>query len=448
MRKLVLAAALTCAFSGSALAQNTGSLVSPAPGATYFNRPGATMEAHRSDLDACRRDVTALMQPYPNSTGASVAATSYGLAGVLVGTAMDAQAQTVSTLKAMHANYENCMVVRGWRVVQLDSAVGETLDDLEPEELELRLAPMVGAETPEGRVVRSFGNEIAERRTTLYDFPRQPEMTSLSLQILPEEYLELPRRRVDRPMSAMTSAEVRAQAQERRELQAVQRAQRDALIGRSRRFIEATEADEIAALPSDATIIVVRAYGAGASGVVLVRTDATEDDDENDSLFAAAPVPRRRDPSQERTYVYVVPPGHWRLTALSPGPTLTSLCLGAPSFDVAAGQVVFAGSFGFGQSGPRLDLALDPARAALAASPALAERVQAASYANGETFQCGAPGSYLYAYEIEGAPFREGYGYGSRAQPAPPVVAEAIVPPTEGETAPEGYTPVPQATPQ
>lgn len=55
----------------------------------------------------------------------------------------------------------------------------------------------------------------------------------------------------------------------------------------------------------------------------------------------------------------------------------------------------------------------------IACTPALAERVRAANYTNGDTFQCGAPGSYLYAYEIEGAPFREGYNLGSRAQPTP-----------------------------
>jgi hypothetical protein len=419
MKKLILAAALSCVFSGVALAQQSGSLVSPSRGATYFNRPGATLEGHRADLDACRADVAPLIQPFPNSSGAAVAAGSYGLAGALVGTAMDAQAQLVATLKAMHANYENCMVVRGWRVVQLDASVGEELDDLDAEALAARLAPMVGAETPEGRVVRGFNNEIAERGTTLYMFPREPDMTSLSLQLLPESYLEQPRRRMNRSISSMTTAEIRAQAEERRRTLEVARVQSDALIGRSRRFLEPTAADEIASLPSDATLIVVRAYGAGGAGLVLVRSDAAEGEDENDSLFAQAPVPRRRDPAEERTYVFAVPPGNWRLTALSPGPVLTSLCLGAPSFNVAAGEVVFAGSFGFGQSGPRMDLALDPARVALAPAPALAERVQAASYTNGDTFQCGAPASYIYAYEIDGAPFREGYGFGSRAQAAP-----------------------------
>jgi hypothetical protein len=44
--------------------------------------------------------------------------------------------------------------------VQLESALGEELDDLETDVLAGRLASMVGAEAPEGHVVRSFSNEI------------------------------------------------------------------------------------------------------------------------------------------------------------------------------------------------------------------------------------------------------------------------------------------------
>lgn len=434
MKKLLLSMALWCAFGGAVSAQQTSSLAWETPGATYFNRPGATLETQRADLEACRRDVAALMQPFPNG-GASVATGAYGLAGALVGTAMDAQAQTVATLKAMHANYENCMIVRGWRVVQLSAERGDELDDLDTEELAARLSPMVGADTPEGEVVRSFGNEISERSTILYTFPRAPQTTSLCLQLLPESYLEIPTRRMNRPMSSMTTEEIRAQAQERREIQEAQRTQREAVVGRSRRFLEAVDADEIAALPSDSTLIVVRAYGSAASGIVLVRSDAAPEDDENDSFVAQAPTPRRRDPATERTFVFAVPAGEWRLTAVSPGPTLTSLCLGAPSFQVRAGEVVFAGSFGFGGSGPRVDMNLAPAQAALAVAPALAEHVRAASYVNGNTFVCGQPASYVYAYEIDGAPFRDGYAIGSRAHPQPvedvDTAAEAAATPSE-----------------
>lgn len=418
MKQFVLGLAFSCALSGAAFAQQSGMIVLPELGAAYFNRPGETLETHRAALEACRADVAPLMQPYPNSAGASGAAAAGGLAGALVGTAMDAQAQTVATLKAMHANYENCMVVRGWRVVQLDAAHGAQLDELEPDALAARLASMVGSETPEGRVVRSFSNEVAERGTTLYAPPRTPQTISLSLQLLPESYLEIPTRANRRPMSAMTSDEIREQAEERRETQAAQRAQREALLGRDRRFARATDADDLAGLAADATLVVIRVYGDAGAGVVLVRTDAENDRD--DSILAQAPVPRRRDPSRERTLVFAVPPGHWRVTAMTPSvQALTSFCLGAPSFDVAAGEAVFAGSFGFGATGPRLEMALEPARAALAGAPAVAERLRAATYTNGETFQCGAPGSYLYAYEIADAPFRDGYAMGSRAQPAP-----------------------------
>jgi hypothetical protein len=166
-------------------------------------------------------------------------------------------------------------------------------------------------------------------------------------------------------------------------------------------------------LPNDSTLIVVRVFGRQSAGVMLVRADAGEGSGP-DSMTPTVPVstPRRPQP-QDVTYVFAAAPGHWRLTG--PQGALTSFCLGAPGFDVAAGDIVFAGSFALDHGSPPLDMSLEPARAALSAAPALAERVRAANYVNGDTFECGGGAAYLYAYEIDGAPFREGYTMGSRA---------------------------------
>jgi len=108
---------------------------------------------------------------------------------------------------------------------------------------------------------------------------------------------------------------------------------------------------------------------------------------------------------------FVVPAGDWRLVSLSTDTPATSHCLGAPMFRVEPGQVVFAGALNVDGE---VSLTLDNARAALAAQPHLAERLQPASYVNGSTFECGSAW-FATAYEITDAPFVEGYAGGTRA---------------------------------
>ena len=90
-------------------------------------------------------------------------------------------------------------------------------------------------------------------------------------------------------------------------------------------------------------------------------------------------------------------------------PTL-NFCLGSPSFEVKAGEIVYAGSFDLSASvfEPNMDLA--PAKSWLA-DPS--KTVLAATYVNGSQGRCS--NNTIYALEINGAPFEPGYGWGSRA---------------------------------
>ncbi|HYD89690.1 MAG TPA: hypothetical protein VEA80_19570 [Vitreimonas sp.] len=423
----------------TATAPGTNSLFAPVSGVTYFNRAGATLADQRADLEACHAAVIAMEQPY-QSSGAGAA---YGLVGVLTEVAIASNAQQVAQRRALHPHYENCMVMRGWRIVRLNEARGAELDALDQPALAERLASLVGAEAPEGEIARAFRNEIADGSTALFGMPPNVEARSLSLQALPPEssaFISPPpsaaertaRRR--RPGSGPQTREEyearraaieaeqfgdRGDAQTRRETRDRALAQ---LVGPGD-AARPTRARDIADLPDNSTLLVVRVAGLGyGSGVMLMRPGAEADT--VDFVSAIVPTAFISGP-KEATVVARVPPGRWRLSGfVGPAGYITSLCMGAPTFDIAEGEVVFAGSFAFGSAAPRLDMNLDHARTALASAPNLAARVRAAGYQNGDTFECGAAANF-YGYEIADAPYQDAYRFGSRVNDAPPAATAA-----------------------
>ncbi|WP_040309733.1 hypothetical protein [Asticcacaulis biprosthecium] len=113
------------------------------------------------------------------------------------------------------------------------------------------------------------------------------------------------------------------------------------------------------------------------------------------------------------------PPGRWRIASIGLAPAL-GFCLGAPSFNLEVGQVVYAGAFDLSGADLGQDLSLDAPKAWLAGQPA-AQSILPAVYTNGAEGPCGYNG--IYALEIEGAPFEPGYTWGSAATKARPAEA-------------------------
>jgi hypothetical protein len=74
--------------------------------------------------------------------------------------------------------------------------------------------------------------------------------------------------------------------------------------------------------------------------------------------------------------------------------------------------VVYAGSFDFAATDMGPDLDLSPAKAWLGATPQ-AQVLRPAAYVNGTRGLCGA--NHIYALEVKGAPFEQGYVWGSAA---------------------------------
>ena len=113
----------------------------------------------------------------------------------------------------------------------------------------------------------------------------------------------------------------------------------------------------------------------------------------------------------EHSYAFVVPAGRWRIRDLSQKGVPVNFCLGSPSFEAKAGEVVYAGSFDLQAEHFGVDPAPEPARAFLRDQPALAAKLTQAVWTNGATGGCG--GSYIYALEFAGASSLDGYQGGA-----------------------------------
>jgi hypothetical protein len=373
MRKLPIAACLVL-LAGPALAQVN--FQTSVKGYHYFHKTGATMQAHDEAVKNCVRLVNGLW--LDNGSG-------YGL----VGSVLDG----MHTELAVPANVEHCMVAFGWEVMQIDEARGKALAAGSREARHEALAQWVGSPAPEGRMARRFVNDITDP-ATVWDGRSWGS---------------------DKPSLSITS---QAPFNEKPGPYTLPKFPNTAFPPQS------LNARQIAALPSDASVIVVRATLAEAKGfrtMVFNRAGpdgyqpAWADGQPAAFRFSTPPLMSNRD----KTYVFRVPPGKWRLAGLSSAYGFTSFCYGAPAFEVKPGEAVFAGTFSAGHPGqlvPVMDLA--PMTGALKDAPALLARLKPATWVNGSWERCS--GAYAYAFEIPGAPFEEGYTGGSKAlAPAP-----------------------------
>jgi hypothetical protein len=375
MRQWLICAAFSMLVATPAVAQIE--LSQPTPGYSYFNRPGATVAEHRDAVSDCITLALPLMStsaqnPFGNN---------------LIGALMSVGPESAATISGI----ENCMIVRGWRVVRLPEAEGEALSRLEPAELATRLEPWIGVETPNGAIVRSWNNDAANgANDRLEAHPRNTRNGALSLRALEGLQLSGPVQAVDPDLN-------------------------------DRRTTRSIDPDEVAQAGAHETLILLHLKGLSlGNGIGLVFVRETDGEvTRRDVLNAFVPLVVNN--SREGNWrAYPVPPGRWRLAGLGVLPTI-SFCAGGPSFEARAGEVVYAGSFDLSANmGP--DLSLDSARARLAGQAA-ASTVRAAEYTNGWTGQCF--GNSLYALEIPGAPFLEGYVGGSAPAPVTEIPSDS-----------------------
>jgi hypothetical protein len=106
------------------------------------------------------------------------------------------------------------------------------------------------------------------------------------------------------------------------------------------------------------------------------------------------------------TYVFAVPPGRWRLSMVATHLFSVSFCLGAPAFDLAAGEAVYAGSYQ--SDGVAPDMSMDAAKAAFPPMSTVPAMLKPANWVNGVQSNDCHHSAYAYALDIPGRPFVAG----------------------------------------
>jgi hypothetical protein len=381
MRTIFAVIAAISAVALPGLGHAAADLSKMTPGYTYYNMPGTTLADHDVEVGACAAEAVKVQ-----SFGAQA---NKHMSGLLVDAMGDA-----ANRGAFAASLENCMVVRGWRVVRVPDAEGKKLSQLAPTDLAKAISPWIGAEQPHGEIVRIWGNDAANAEVTRYAIrPKHNNDGLLSLKAATDSPLAkvtIP------PMGAVTVAKIDPKWP-----------------------TKPLMPKDIATTLPEAGVVIVHLKGITVKdgiGFAFVRVGPDKDtfpstlDNAPDQLgFYVAKLFAKK---EGNFLAIAAPPGRWRLASMGIAPQL-GFCLGAPSFSVSAGEVVYAGSFDM--SGTKLgpDLSLDAPKAWLAGQPA-AETIHAAEYTNGTQGLCGYNG--VYALEVEGAPYEPGYKWGGAAK--------------------------------
>jgi hypothetical protein len=418
--KLVLGAglaALALTVGGQALADPVNLGRASAPN-SFFNRPGADMATHDAELRECMVLAARTSQP-------AAYAYSPSLLGALITAAVEAGIQAVETNHAMRANAENCMVVRGWRVVEIPKDQADELAKLPQPAQAAKLQDWVGAASPPGEVVRQWNNDAADGATTKFE---QGKLVG---------------------GGANLSFTARDHSQDAK----LPSAESSSIWTRYAGMATALKAGALDKAPHEDAIVVIFVKGSGihAGDTLMFRrmgpdpdTSPRGDDKLPDQFMAYDNWVWHK---SGQWYAYAVPPGRWRIAALTEVGNNYELnfCLGSPAFDVKAGDVVYAGAFDLSQGYVGPDLSLEPAKAWLGAG-AFAEALKPASYVNGARARCG--GTYIYDLEAKGAPYIDGYAWGGAPHAAPAAAAASAQP--AGPTAPAAASapaPAPPAAP-
>lgn len=382
---IALAVAALSTFAGAKASGDPTEVTKPeaniaemTPGLTYFNRAGATMAEHAAAVRDCM-DVAEFAHSRDDIIG-----NDRGIIGAMM---------TAGPKRGVYAAaVENCMIVRGWRVVQIPLDQGGAIAALPPRDIADAIAPWVGAIAPPHPIVRVWNNDAAHGETKRFEYsPRFVDPGSLSV-IAVSGYAQ-PGKAL--PFKAPPKVKI----------------DKKWLIG-------SLKPEQFAKAPAGSAILIAHIKGVSLrNGVSLTFMRVGENDETSPSvvdfaldsvMFGQSYIGANPD---GRLMAFAVPPGRWRIAAMNIAPVL-NFCLGAPSFEISAGEVVYAGSFDMAADVLTPDLSLDRARTFLAGAPA-AETLRAANYVNGTMGPCG--DSIVYALEFQGAPFMPGYAWGSLA---------------------------------
>ena len=330
----------------------------------FYNRPGATRAQYDAAWQECRliargsQTPAGSMPTYLNNPAMYNPAISpvAGAAGGLIGGLI---AGAIAEGQQRRANRRNCLLIRGWRLVEVPPAEAQRVAAMADPDRSAYLDTIVGAEQVNGIVT---------------------ERTSFSLSPDPTLRLEAP---IALPGTVLV----------------------DRRINPAPYAIAAGEAAVIFAFRRPD-------WSAGRTGEVAFARYNLEARDldyrprarpRGDRTTYRTNVISRDRRAQYEVHIVRMTPGDYVIDGHVPGlaPVTNSFCFGAPTFSVGAGQVVYLGDFiPFMDvelsTGQRLSTIaytshIEDARQTLAAQqPALAQALVAATLRNGATYACAA----------------------------------------------------------
>lgn len=381
-----LALALTSVTAPPVVAAETAGadITQIANGYTYFNKTGSDLGSHNFDVQSCMRAVN-LVRSFDEARGGDKD---------IVGAIMWYGSKVGSRAAAL----ENCMVVRGWRVVMLPPAEGAALAGLSTDELTGRLEAEIGAERPNGTIARVWANDAADAATTRFNAsPKFPSELMLSYRVATQEPKFIP--------GSLSSPDWTGRPIDPKWLP-------------KKPLTPAT----LSLAPAGSAIILARIQGATLrNGITIVfqrvgpeiDTLASVADGDLDT-FTVRPFGFGQKDLKDRFMIFALPPGRWRLASINRAFMPLNFCLGSPSFNVGADDVLNLGTFDLSARNITPDVSLGSPRTFLAGLPQ-AGQLRAATYTNGSLGVCG--GATIYALEFWNAPFEPGYRWGSAVNP-------------------------------
>ena len=373
-RFLSMAAFATAAAMAWPAGAQSGRISRMTPGYSYFNRAGANLPEHDSDLRHCATVASQMNAEERVHKGRGQA----GLVGNLIEGWIAGAAQRGIVASAI----ENCMVVRGWRVVSIDESLGHQWEALAPGELRAALSGQIGAEAPIGRVARWWNNDAASASSKRFELRPPANGKQLGLRALLD----------GSAASAATTTDPAPAA------------------GQSWNALKRTVARENwSSVPGNRALVIVKMKGVGPQNGVTLSFQRMGEEGSGSAQPAFMASQHGLQHRREGRFYVSRSAGRWRLDTIH----ALHLCLGAPAFEVEAGEIVYGGSFDLGAESLGPDLSLTEVQAFLAGHPIQA-RLRPARYRNGFTETCSGIGS-IYALEVPGAPFEPGYRGGSRA---------------------------------
>lgn len=404
---------------------NAASLTGSSPGFHYFYRQGETMEQHDEAIVDCAVSMRALANGGGSANSIGLAAgIAGGFAGGFLGALIGGAIDSAENRQGNAANMENCMAVKNWSVVGLSEKEGKGMESPEdPESIRAKLTPFIANPASSGPVLRGpFANELAVGDFKVGGAESFDEL-SMSMRAVKD--------RIDAAVDAAGPLEPPKPPKLPKGVRAPKRG-------------EGMKASILKTADERKSYIVMRIVGdspdIASTAVTIERLNADGVEVVYDGLMVAADIGEGRThkgaSGANKLYDHVIeiPPGLWKIAAISKGNFAADLCFGAPSFEMGAGEAIYLGAMSVGAAGGypiAADLAV--AKEILAANPLLAEKVKAAEWTNGFTSDCF--GSYAYAYEIPGAPFVDMNALARAAaagDAAPPVEM-----PVEGEANPD-----------